>query len=719
MSPEAAPALDRLLAPRGIAIVGASDRSGWSTYTFANLRTGGYRYPVHLVNRRGGTVHGQPAVPSLRDIDGPVELAYVLTGPDTLPTVLEDAAARTVPAVDIVAAGFAEVGPEGRRRQDELVRMAGGFGITVLGPNNLGFINTVDGVYCWSQAMPWPIERGGVAILSQSGALGIFLLQHCQSRDVGISHLVSVGNEAHVSVDMGIDFLAAHEAVSVVALYVESVRHPEAFLAACERARRAGKPVVVYKAGRGALGPRVAAAHTGGLVGDDRVVDAVLAQHGVVRAASIEDWVATAGFLASYPPLGGGRTGFVTASGAMCGVISDTADSVGLEVPDLAPATVATLRDILPEFATPQNPLDTTGYIVTDRSIMPRSQAAMAADPNLDVLVVHTVYPQDPELAERMAAPLGDFARLVETSPVPVVPMGFFPTEQSAFARAYRRERGLPFALESFGVGIAALRHAVWWAARRDALAAREARTGGEGQDPSIADPGAGGALTGPPPDASGAWDEHRAGALLSDLGVPVVPGRLATTPDEAAAAAASYGGAVAVKVVSPSIAHKSDVGGVRLALHGADAARRAVADIAGEVARRAPGASVSGYLVSPMRTGGLELLVGVVSDPLWGKVMAVGLGGVFTEVLQDAALRRLPVDEEEAAAMLASLRAAPLLAGYRSQPAADVAAVAAAIAAISRAAERLGPRLAELEVNPLWVSGAEVEALDVHLRWA
>jgi acyl-CoA synthetase (NDP forming) len=346
-----------MFAPKGIAVVGASDRSGWSRDTYTNLVRGGYPHGIHLVNRHGGTVHGQPAAPSLRQLDEPVELAYVLTGSGSLAQVMQDAADSGIHNLVIIAAGFGEMGPEGQRRERDLARRAAELDLCLLGPNNLGYINTAAATMPWSQAMPWPLEAGGVGILSQSGALGIFLLNYLQHRDVAISHLITLGNEAMVTVAEGIDYLVDQEQITVIALYLESVRHPDAFIAAASRALAAGKPVVAYKAGRGALGAKVTAAHTGSLAADDRVLDAVFDRYGVIRVDTIEDLVTTCGLFDGYGEPAGRRVAFVTSSGAMCGVIGDNAEQHGLCLPDLAPRTVEELRSGgLPDFATAQNP---------------------------------------------------------------------------------------------------------------------------------------------------------------------------------------------------------------------------------------------------------------------------------------------------------------------------------------------------------------------------
>jgi acyl-CoA synthetase (NDP forming) len=692
-----------MFAPRGIAIIGASDRSGWSRYTHANLVQGGYPHAIHLVNRRGGTAHGRPAARSLAELDEPVDLAYVLTGPDSLPDVMREAAAAGVGNLVVIAAGFGEMGAEGQERERELARSAAELGLCLLGPNNLGFINTAAATMPWSQMLPWPMEAGGVGILSQSGALGIFLLNYLQARDVGISHLITLGNEAMVTVAEGIDYLVDQEQTTVIGVYLESVRHPEAFIAAAGRALAAGKPIVAYKAGRGALGAKVTAAHTGSLAGDDRVIDALFRQQGIIRVDTIEDLVATCGLFDGYGELSGRRVAFVTASGAMCGVIGDTAEKHGLTLPDLAPQTVDELRaGGLPDFATAQNPLDTTGYVVIDTELLPRSEEIVSRDPGIDILVVHGSVPATEEAAESMKTNVARRQNLFRTSPVPVICMEFLPGDRTPYARAFRRSSGIPHVVDSFTRGIPALARLMAWSDHRRRETAASPRP----------------PLTLPAGERTGVWTERQVGEFLARSGVPVVPAWLATSADEAGRAAASLGFPVVMKVSSADIAHKTDAGGVVLGIASADAARRAYDDMLAQVATAHPDAVVEGAILSPMRADGVDLLVGIVRDQVWGLTLVVGAGGIWVEVLRDSALRVLPVDPAQVRAMLAELASFSLLTGARGTEPADLDRLVEVICRIADVAYALGDEVEELEINPLRVRGGQVEVLDALVRW-
>lgn len=692
-----------MFAPKGIAIVGASERSAWSRQTFGNLQRGNYPHEIHLVNPKGGEIHGRSAVRSLREVEGRADLAVVLTGPESLPSIMDEAAAAEVRNLVVIAAGFGEAGEEGARLERELADRARDLGLQILGPNNLGFINTVASTYAWTSLMPPSLTPGSVGIVSQSGALGIFLMNYLQSRDVPFSHLISVGNETMLTVAEGMDYLLSQETTKVIALYLEAVRHPEVFIGAAERALAAGVPVVAYKAGRGAVGARVTAAHTGSLAGDDRVYDAVLAQHGVIRVDTIEDLVTTSGLLDAHGELPGRRVGFVTASGAMCGVIGDVSEENGLALPELDDSTVKALREGgLPDFATAQNPLDTTGYLTVNPAIMPMSQEAVARDPNVDILVVHGGVPATAEAAARYSG--GDQGKSIdEVSPVPVIRMEFFPTERTEFARELRREGKAGFVADSFTRGIPALAKAIRWSELR-----RSRGTGLPAVTPLRLDP-----------DTSTQWTERQVAGLLAEHGVPVVPQHLVTSAGEAEERAASFDGPVVLKISSAGVAHKTDVGGVVLGLRTPAEVRAAYERMTAEVRAAHPEAAIEGAVLSPMRPEGLDLVVGVVRDQVWGLTLVVGLGGVWVEVLRDSAIRVLPTSTAEVRRMFTELKSFPLFEGFRGAPPVDLDRLADVVSSIAEIAAACGDRLEALEVNPLRVHGGTSEVLDALIRWA
>ena len=691
-------AMRTLFHPTSIALVGATDKSGWSKNTFDNLRN--HRFPgsVHLVNPRTDVVHGQRAHRSLAAIGEPVDLAYVMVPTAAVLPILREGAALGIRNYVVLTAGFAETGAEGEAMEREVVEFARDHDLTLLGPNGNGYINAAAGITPYGLPVV-SLVPGSVGVVLQSGALASSILSFAQARNVGISLLTSMGNEAMVSVTDVLDYLVDSPDTSVIALFLESVRHPEEFARVCRRAAAAGKPVVALKIGASQLASRTAKAHTGALVGDDSVIDAAFRQLGVIRVHSLEDLVITSGLLASTGPLPGRRLGVVTPSGGASEIIADRAEQEGLLLPDFAPETVAGLRAILPAFATIQNPLDVTGYVVVDRTLLSRALQVVAADPGIDEVLLLSDLPRfDPPLPEESLAFYRAVGTLIEASPRPVVVVGNVLTDVSEFGRLVQRETTYPHVVGGIEHGMSAIGAAVRWSADGHAPDAPPTVS------PVLAD------------EPAGTWVEHRAAAFLAGNGIPVVPGELAAAVEDAVAAAERFGYPVVLKAVADDLSHKSDIGGVRLGLTSADDVRKAFTEVTTLLADR--DATGVATLVQPQRSGGIELLVGIVRDPVWGLVLAVGLGGIWVEVLRDTAQRLVPVGEAEVRSALAELRGAAVLTGARGGQPADLAAVASVVARIAALAASLADRLESLEVNPLLVRGSEVEVLDALVTW-
>ncbi|MGX1750391.1 acetate--CoA ligase family protein [Glutamicibacter protophormiae] len=696
--------LRELLEPRSIVIIGANSKSTWSHFAHSNLLAAGFTGELYLVNRRAEECHGQASYASIAELPEAPELAIVLTGTNSLPQIQEQCIAKGIRNLIVLASGLGEAGEEGQALQQQLVDRAREADQLILGPNNLGFINFHSKVAAFAHMTQLPLVAGGVGIASQSGALTIYLLPYMASRGVGASLCVTVGNEAMISAIDVMSLLVEDEDTKVIAAYLEQVTDTAQFLDVARRAREAGKPIVVFKAGASEASAKAAAAHTGSLAGDDKIFDAVCRQFGVIRVANIEDLVATAGILESYGALPGPRFGVVTASGAMCALVADKAEASGLQLPSPAEATVRQLReDGLPEFAAVNNPMDTTGYISVDPSILTKAGDAFINDENFDFVVLNTSWPTNQFMADLGKPTQEGLHRQLTASAKPVVAMSFLPTEVNEFARNFAAEHSLPHASDSFDRGIEAAGHSVWWGQRTAQLAA----------EPQLGAP----ARIAKPEGAEG-WTEIETGDFLREHGVPYVPGRVVASAAQAVATAQEIGYPVVLKVASEDIAHKTEVGGVRLMLKDAAEVSEAHEFIVDSVAKLAPEARVQGVAVSPMRPAGNELLVGIITDPQWGKVLAVGFGGVLVEILKDSALRLLPVSPQEIRRMLDSLRGIDLLTGFRGSEATDLDELAQVIFQITQVALGLGEDLEELEINPLRVAGNQIEALDALIRW-
>jgi acetate---CoA ligase (ADP-forming) len=707
-------------APRSIALVGASDTSGWARFILAASKAVGYPGPLHAVHPVHRVVFGRPAVPSLRDLPEPVDLAFILAPTQAVPAVIDDAAAATIGNVVVLASGYREAGSRGRELEDELVARAAAHGIVLLGPNCLGFLNTGAAAAPFALTVPLPLAAGPVGIGLQSGALSSALLAFARSQAIGVSTVASLGNEAMITTADVLDYLVEDEQTTVICLFLEEIGDPAAFSAAALRADQAGKPVIALKVGASPAGQEAALAHTGAVAGDDAVVDAVLRQLNIIRVASIEELLTTAKLLGYHQIPRGRRMGVLTASGGACDIIADRASAHGIEIPPFAPATTETIAAHLPSFAATRNPLDVTGYVLANARTSPLTAIdhaldAALADPGLDFVLftgftVPDSRPPDEALAGLMESRIDWLAGRIRAAPIPAIPLSLTCTDIGAYPRQLLGEHDVHL-LSGMELGIQAIGNALSWQEGRGRVRRLPAwpRPGdGAAGAAAIA---AGGMSRPPGASPAAAWSELRARELLAGAGIPVVPGAPARSAAEAVAAAGRVGRPVAVKICSAQITHKSDIGGVALGL-GSDAEIRVAYERVTSAAARA-GDESGEVLVTAMRTGGTEVLAGVSVDAGFGPVLAVGLGGIFVEVMRDVSLRVLPADPDEVERMLAELRGLPVLTGGRGGIPADLGALARVISDIGALAGSV-PGLRALEVNPLWVRGDQIEALDV-----
>ena len=711
--------LRAFFAPRSIALVGASDNSGWARFIVASCATAGFAGPLTAVHPRATGAFGLPVVPSLRDLAEPADLAFILTPVQAVEGVLDDMGAAGIPNAVVLASGYREVGEAGRTLEDALLDRAVANGVTMLGPNCLGFVNANRRSAPYALALPPPLIAGPVGVALQSGALASVVLAFAKAHAIGLSLLTSMGNEAMMTTADVLDYLVEDEATRVICLFLEEIGDPAGFARVAEKADRAGKPIVALKVGSSPAGQQAALAHTGSVAGDDAVVDAVLRQLNVIRVTSLEELLTTGAALGYSRWPRGRRMGVLTLSGGACDIIADAASARGVAIPDFSAGTEAAIAALLPPFASPHNPLDVTGFGVLANlsgkkgplTAVDHALDIAVQDPNLDFVLFSGVTlpearPPDEDTARTLETRVDWLAMRMGSAPIPIIPVGSTCVNLSDYARELLRKRGITF-LGGLDLAMTALGHTLRWLENRGRVRAPVPRR--------ITAPGrAADAAAGP--WSEGPWSEVGARQLLAEAGVPVVPGGLAGSADEAVEIAFRVGLPVALKICSAQITHKSDIGGVVLGL-GSEAEVRAGYEkvrAAGSRFQAVPEASVDGVLVTPMRTGGTELLAGVTVDPAFGPVLAVGLGGIWVEVLNDTSLRLLPVDAAEVRRMLGELRGLPLLQGARGTAPASLDAVAGAIAALGEAALALDGSLRALEVNPLWVNGDQVEALDV-----
>lgn len=691
-------AIDRLFSPKSIALVGASERSIWAVAAADNLKRSGFEGPVHMINPKGGTIFGQTAATSCAAVGETIDAALLMVPEAALVDAFEDLGRAGVGGAVILSAGFAELGEDGAARQRQIAQVAREAGIRILGPNCLGYANFVANTAIWTTPLRRPMPGATIAVVSQSGAIASQLEQFAYQQRIGLTHMISTGNEADVNIADAIEYLARQPEPGAIALFLESVREPERFVRAVEAATAAGKPLVLLKVGSSEATARAAQAHTGSLVGNDRVFDALCRRLGIARVRSLEELIITTDLFARLDPAPGAATGLalVAMSGGLCEIVTDQAEIDEVAIPQLADDTLARLREALPPLATPANPLDVTGAAMREPELIARSVAAIAQDPSIGMIAFVFDAPLKDDkrgFARRFIEQVGAGFR---DAGKPCLMISHAFTAVNGEARAMTDESGVVYS----GGGVRHCLSAIGHLLNRGTAGRFVAET----EQPNA-----------PRPDGERAVLEH-----LAAHGVPIVPAVLAGSADEAVAAARSMDAAVVLKIASPDIQHKTEVGGVALNLRGDEAVRNAYETTLARVGAAKPAAKIDGVIVSPMRgtDSGLELFVGTMRDPQWGPSIAVGLGGVWIEALKDSSLRLLPVTRDDALAMLRELRASSLLDGFRGAAPVDRAALADIVVAIGDAALALGPELVSLEVNPLLAAEGRIEALDGLAVW-
>jgi acetate---CoA ligase (ADP-forming) len=685
--------LDQLFRPRSIALIGGSDRNPYSHLMHQNLTGLNYSGSVYVVNKRGAPAHGYAAVSSCKAIEEQVDAAILLVPVEATMDVVEDAVEAKIRNLVIISSGFEEVGAEGRLRQQKLAAFCREHGVNVLGPNALGYRNMVDGVAlgCIPYA-PQPM-KGSVAVISASGSVAFYAAQCGIQQGLGLSHLIATGNEMNVNTADIIDYLLDDPRVKGFVLFIESIRDTDRFAQVAERARLLHKPLVALKVGATPATAAVAAAHTGALVGDDKIFDAACEKFAIVRVKSIEECIAVAGTITAVGVIDPPGVGAISISGGMCEIFSDLAPANQVPLPEFAAETQAALRAVVSSLGQTLNPIDLTGAAVREVSLWQSVSQIVSSDPNIGLTVINLEIPAS--ATPLMPDALAYMGAAVTSCRTPVLLMSNIDIPVNEFGRAFLDKHGVAFAAPGMGLGAIAVGKLLWWSKR-------VARPGATAPAPSSSP------RLGPLPHSEREVLKH-----LADFGVPVVPAVVARSAEEAIKAAAGWDDPSVLKILSPDIAHKTDIGGVKLNVQGEAAIRAAYDSILQAVRSKSPQARIEGVTVSPFRAAGLELLVGITRDPQWGPALAVGLGGIFVEALRDSSLRMLPASREDIIEALQELRGARLFHGFRGAPPVDLARVAEAIAAIGAAALALGPTLATLEVNPLLVRGDSVEALD------
>ncbi len=696
----AAAAVSRFVQPRSVAVIGASrERDTVGGQIFHNLLDAGFQGTAYPVNREADVVQSVRAYPSVAEIEGPIDLAVVAVPAAAVIEVAKECVERGVPAVTVISAGFAEVGAEGTELQRELVEVCRRGGARLVGPNCLGVVNTAAGVRLNATFAPRMPETGNVGFISQSGALGLAFIELSGDRNLGLSSFASVGNRADVTANDMLEYWESDPDTDVALLYIESFSDPRRFSRVAPRVGRA-KPIVVVKSGRSRAGARATSSHTGAmLAASDVTVDALFQQAGVIRTDSLAEMLDVASLLANQPLPEGRRVAVLTNAGGPGIMCADACEAAGLELPPLPEEIQERLRGFLPPEASLGNPVD---MIATATAAQYREAiTAIAEWEGIDALVVIFVRPLLIKAEDVAAAVKESVAQLPRKIPVQAV---FMSTQDRA---AMIRKGGVPtYLYPEHGANALAqvARHAEW---RRRPI---ETPPSFDDARPDVAAAVIAEALK----DGAGWLDFEPLTRLLDSYGIPFADWRLADDSQAAADAAEEIGGTVALKALGPEIVHKTDLGAVRLGLSGRQQVSDAAAGI-DEGLRRA-GLERQRFLVQAMVEGGVEMLVGVVGDAVFGPVVACGAGGVEAELLNDISVRLSPLTPSDADEMLRSLATFPLLTGYRGAPEVDLGALRDLLLRTSAMVEA-HHEIAELDLNPVLAGPSGVVALDARVR--
>jgi acetate---CoA ligase (ADP-forming) len=695
-------ALRAFLAPRAVAVIGASRRRGTiSGEVFHNLLAAGFEGPVFPVNPKAEVVQSVPAYRSVTEVPGPVDLAVIVVPAEAVIGAAKECAEKGVRALVVISSGFAEVGGEGVQLQRDLLSLCRESGMRLIGPNCMGILNTAPDVKLNATFAPTFPPHGPVGFMSQSGALGLSVIDYAATLGLGLSSFVSVGNKADVSGNDLIQYWEDDDETRLILLYLESFGNPRKFAHIARRVART-KPIVAVKSGRSKAGARATSSHTGALLqASDVTVDALFRQAGVVRTDTLSEMFDVAALLANQPAPEGNRVAILTNAGGPAILCADACEAAGLVVPPLPDDLRGELASFLPAEASLTNPIDMIASASADH--YRRAIEVLGKWRDIDAIVVIFIPPLVTR-PEDVARAISETVRRASRA-VPV--LAVFMSAQGVPAELKDSDVRIPayaFPEEAARALARAVAYGTW---RREP----------EGRLPQVEDiRGEEAASIVASALAAGprwlTYDEMS--SLLSCYGLPLVESRTVASPEGAGAAAEELGGPVALKAAGAGLIHKSDVGAVRLGLMGADQVSAAAADIKRRLAEA--GVDVEAFIVQRMAPPGVEMLVGVVGDPVFGPVVACGAGGTAVELLKDVRVGIAPLTDRDAREMIRSLATFPLLDGYRGAPKADVAALEETLLRVGLLVDAQ-PQIAEMDLNPVIVHPGGAVIVDARVR--
>ncbi|MGC9529487.1 MAG: acetate--CoA ligase family protein [Candidatus Bipolaricaulaceae bacterium] len=690
--------LTGLLFPGSVAVVGASATPGKVGHALFQNVVASFSGPVYAVNPKYSELDGRPCLPTVDAIPEPVDMALVVVPAPAVAQVVKSCGEKGIANVAVISGGFKEAGPEGAQRERALTEVARRYGMNVLGPNVLGLISTRVGLN--ATFAPRGAIPGEIAFMSQSGAFCTSVLDWAWQAQLGFSHFVSLGNKAVLNEEHFLTAFAQDEQTKVIVAYLEGVQDGQSFLRTARQVTR-HKPVVILKAGRAEAGSRAVSSHTGTMAGSDRAYQAAFRQAGVIRAENVEELFDFAYALARQPLPRGKRVGIVTNAGGAGVMATDAVEWEGLEVARLSGRTTQRLAEEMPAAANIYNPVDILGDARADR--YRRAVNLVTGDPAVDMVVALSApvaILSYAELAAILAEAREEFGKPMVCS--------FMAGELGEEAERTLRGAGIPSFFDP-ARAVRSLRVLASYADARQAPA--------EEPRPLAVDRGRAKAVIA----RAVARERPRLGVealeLLAAYGVPVARGAVAATPEQAGRLARELGDCVVLKVISPELSHKSDVGGVRVQVP-SDQAQAEAHDMLRQVRDRFPEAHVDGVLVQEQLPAGREVIVGMVRDPTFGPLVMFGIGGIHVEILKDVAFAVAPLSPREAGALVRRPRGFPLLQGIRGSPPVAVEALVEAVERVGQMAAEF-EEIVELDVNPIICYPDRVVAVDLRLTVA
>jgi len=684
--------LKALFEPASVAIIGASSNPARiGGRPIAYYLKAGFKGDIYPVNPNRDVIQGLKAYPDIASIPGKVDLAVLAISAKMVAGALTACGEKDVKTVVLFSAGFSELGDQGDVLQDQLDKISQRYGMRILGPNCLGLYNgDIGNCPTFTSGLDGGFPRNGrVGLITQSGAYGTHLLTMAKSRRLGVSKWVSTGNESDLTVAECLEYLIDSDAVDVVGCYMEGVKKPKVLIRALEKARAAGKAVIIMKVGVSEVGSKAVQSHTASLTGSDASFQALIDQYGAQRARTTEQMFDSLYAFSISPRAEGNQLGILTVSGGAGVLMADAAEEEGLPVPPMPDVTQKRLIERNPLCA-PCNPVDITGNALNDFDLVGESLTAMCEEGQYDLLVAFfTSWVGSPAHGEKLFDAL---SKGIKKHKKPFAVIG-----QSTEAIKEKYESVGIMVFEDPSRAIVAL------SALAKFNTAFNQATQDEEELPAITN------ITLPTEKIG----EAEAKLLMEKVGIPIPKEEVVSNAEEAVKSANDIGFPVVIKIISPDIAHKSEAGGVALNLENDEEVRAAVNLMFKTVAEREPNAKIEGLLISPMIGDGVDFIIGTQRDPIMGPVIMVGLGGIYTEILKDVRLSLAPVSHARAISMLQSLRGAAIFQGARGQAVINISAVADAVSRLSVLAVQNADTIDSIEINPLRAMSNNTVALD------